>query len=54
MNNSNAIDRNPDLAELRPKIFKTISAYRNMDFNNDKMIENLTNDLLRLYLKEKE
>ena len=38
-------------SELRPKIFKAISAYRNMDFDNDKMIENLTNDLLLIYIQ---
>ena len=54
MNNSNLVDRNPDLAELRPKVFKVISAYRHMNFNNDKMIAKITNDLLRVFIKEKE
>ena len=39
-------------SELRPKVFKAISAYRNMNFDNDKMIESLTNDLLLIYLEE--
>jgi len=39
-----------DIAELRPKVFKTISAYRNMNLDNDKMIEHLTNDILEIFL----
>ena len=53
MNNSNLVDRNPDLAKLRPKVFKVISAYRHMNFNNDKMIAKITNDLLRVFVEHK-
>ena len=39
---------NNDLADLRPKIFKGIKAYRNVDLSNDKMVAGATQDIIGL------
>ena len=46
--------RNPDVAYLRPNIFKVLSAYKGvLNSPSDRMLERITTDILEEVIKDK-